>query len=312
MSARHHSPYNKQNISLKLIRHFVVICNSTSLSNAAHQLNVCQSNLSLQMNELEEKLGVKLMDRSWRGVELTQAGQYFLGESIAMLQRFEKTREALQRIALGSMSSVVCGTFSSLDYAVVPQAIKKLRASADGMEVKVVEMSTSSLPKALDSGQIHVAVMLGRLPTLPFHTETLQTTALQLIAPTDHRLARSRRPISAGAFDGEVFWLVERDVEPALHRKTVEFLDSYSVPRGKVRQASSLKEMIAQVSSGGGLALVPACLELDRGSDVVQKGLGDASPSLEIVLCHKGTKASSSSQVVAHCLVEATRTKQAA
>ena len=310
MSARHHSPYNKQNISFKLIQHFVVICNSTSLSNAAHQLNVCQSNLSLQMNDLEQKLGVKLMDRSWRGIELTQAGQFFLGEATALLQRFEKTRDALQQIALGSTSSVVCGTFSSVDYAVVPKAIKKLRATTSEVEVKVVEICTSSLPKALDAGEIHVAVMLGRLPNLLFRTETLQTTALDLMVPSDHRLARGRKALSGGVLDGEVFWLVERDVEPALHRKTVEFLDSAGVPRGKVRHASSLKEMVAQVSSGGGIALVPACLEVDRGSGVVQKGLGDASPILEIVLCHKGTRGTASSQRVAQCLLDETQKAQ--
>jgi len=310
VSAAQELPSKSQSISLKLIQHFVVICNSTSLSNAARQLKVQQSNLSLQMNELEQKLEVKLMHRSWRGIELTQAGQYFLSESIAILQRFDRTKQTLKRIARENASAVICGSFSSLDYTVIPKAIKGLRSTTEGLEVKVVEMSSSSLPDALASVRIHVAVMLGRRSSSSFEMETLQTTTLDLIAPSGHRLTRSRRPLTEDAFDGETFWLVERDLEPELHRKTIEYLDSSGVSRGSIRHASSLKETVTQVSSGGGVALLPSCLEQDRATGVIQRSLGDASPVIEIVLCHRGSDGSPLSQLVAQGLVEATRVVQ--
>src|SRR5438105_1513832 len=77
-------------MELRHLRSFVAVADKLSFTKAAQKLRIAQPALSRQVRQLEEELGVKLLERSRRAVALTGAGSAFLCEARALLQQSEQ------------------------------------------------------------------------------------------------------------------------------------------------------------------------------------------------------------------------------
>lgn len=305
VTERIRSPYNNQSISFKLLHHFVVVCEASSLSRAAHVLNVCQSNLTLQMSDLERRMGVQLMHRSWRGVELTEAGQILLPEARSILRRFDKIKLQVQQAHLHGRIDLACASFAVPDYPAVPQAVCMLRRNDARFEVKLLELPSSAQPMALENGQVQMAVMLGKLPNIQFRLTRLRESRIVLLVSTGHALTRASTPVSLRDLGGEMFWMVDRVVEPVLHHVTTRALVDAEVPNAMMRSAGGLKDVIAQVATGSGIALVPDCLRGLDGSGVLTCVDLEESLAIDVVAVHRGLKANKGTKELLNCLAAA-------
>src|SRR5215470_17607444 len=87
-------------MELRHLRYFVAVAEEGSLTNAAERrLHTAQPSLSRQIRDLEVEVGVKLMERGARGIELTAAGRVFLDHARLALLQVESAREAPHRAA---------------------------------------------------------------------------------------------------------------------------------------------------------------------------------------------------------------------
>ena len=94
-------------LDLRLVRYFVVVAEQRHFGRAANTLRVAQPSLSRQIHRLEQQLGARLLDRTPRGSQLTEAGEVFLPRAKALLrsaaQAAARARAAAQpsRITIG-------------------------------------------------------------------------------------------------------------------------------------------------------------------------------------------------------------------
>src|SRR5207245_6048633 len=87
-------------MELRHLRYFVAVAEEGSLTLAAEKrLHTAQPSLSRQIRDLEYEVGVQLMSRSVRGVELTAAGRVFLDHARLALTQAETAAEAARRAA---------------------------------------------------------------------------------------------------------------------------------------------------------------------------------------------------------------------
>ena len=210
MTERIRSPYNNQAVSFKLLHHFVVVCEASSLSRAAHVLNVCQSNLTLQMSDLERRMGAAdaLIPE---GSELTEAGQILCPKPAASCAALRRSRYRFNRRTCTGASiwrAPLCGA----DYPAVPQAARMPCRNDARFEVKLVEMPSSNRSRWRTAG----AGVCRQLPNIqPGGQAARVPTALLACAGRMTRWVDRQEPPGPG---GEVFWMVDRVVEPVLPR----------------------------------------------------------------------------------------------
>ena len=88
-------------IELRLLRYVAAIAEAGTITAAAERLGLAQPPLTRQIRDLEGRLGVTLFERHPRGVTLTEAGEVFVAEARAVLERAEGIAGAAQRAARG-------------------------------------------------------------------------------------------------------------------------------------------------------------------------------------------------------------------
>ncbi|MBE9018908.1 LysR family transcriptional regulator, partial [Chroococcidiopsidales cyanobacterium LEGE 13417] len=87
-------------MNIEWLRCFVVLAKTLNFRRAAEQLHMAQPSLSRAIAQLESELGVKLVNRTTRQVQLTTAGKVFLTEAQAILQRTEQAIRAVRQTAI--------------------------------------------------------------------------------------------------------------------------------------------------------------------------------------------------------------------
>ena len=166
------------------MRYFTVVAEHRHFGRAAAALLIAQPSLSRQIRRLERQLGARLLDRTPRGTQLTEAGEVFLPRAKALLrsaaQAAAATRAAAQprRITIGYTVSII-----------ITPAVRDLRRQHPDADVHTLHLDWNEPREALLGHRVDAAVT-----RLPIRTDGLHVTILYdeprlLLVPLDHRLA---------------------------------------------------------------------------------------------------------------------------
>ena len=90
-------------IELRHLRSFVAVATKLNFSRAAEELHLTQQSLSAQIQQLEKRLGVVLLERTTRRVELTEAGSALLDEASSALAGIAAGLDRVRRVQVASL-----------------------------------------------------------------------------------------------------------------------------------------------------------------------------------------------------------------
>lgn len=190
-------------MELRQLRYFVAIVDSGSLTKAAERVFVAQSALSHQLAQLEGELGVRLLDRSRRGVEPTDAGLRFLPHAVAMLRQADEAVASARSTAAEPEGQVVFGLPHSASHALALPLLREVRQQLPRVTLELTEELTGHLTRQLRSGQVQLAVLFDDGAFSGFTVTRVLREALCLIEPAPAAPARAagQRSASASAAD---------------------------------------------------------------------------------------------------------------
>lgn len=194
-------------MELRHLEVFVAVAQERSFSQAADRLHVVQSAVSASVRKLETELGVELLHRTSRRVELTDAGAEVLPAALATLAAAQTTRDAADQVRGGLRGTVRLGIMQvqrGKGFRVA-RLLAAFRAEHPG--VRVVPQLRGSAIQAADvrDGRLDLAIVGlpdGRLDGL--RVDPLTREPLVLAVSAGHRLAR-RSSVSLAELDGERF-----------------------------------------------------------------------------------------------------------
>src|SRR6201992_3259262 len=137
-------------MELRHLRYFVAVAEEGSLTLAAEKrLHTSQPSLSRQIRDLEQEVGVQLMSRSARGVELTSAGKAFLEHARMALVQAEAAKEAALRAAQPAKPTFALGFLSGAEIGLLPEVERVLRSEFPGIDIRLSSDYSPVLAKAL-------------------------------------------------------------------------------------------------------------------------------------------------------------------
>jgi LysR family transcriptional regulator, low CO2-responsive transcriptional regulator len=195
-------------MTLHQLRTFRAVADQLSFSAAASELNLSQPSVSYQVKELEETLGIALLDRLGKRVRLTEAGEILYGytqRTLTLLDEASLVMEQLRGIERGTLR---VGASATVGIYVVPLALGAYKRQHPKLAVSLEIGGREQLQSRLRAGALDLAIM-----SPPFTDPDLEATPfledeLVLVLPPGHRLA-SRKGLRLADFSEESFLMRE-------------------------------------------------------------------------------------------------------
>ena len=275
-------------VELRHLRYFVAVAEERSFLKAAERLHISQPPLSTQIKDLEQGLGVSLLERSSKGITLTPAGEVFYNESRAVLARVEHARIAAQRASRGEEGHLTVGFISIVDYSFLPAALKTFRMRYPKVEVQLQELTTDAQIVELLADNLDVGLALAPVEHDLLEFRRIVDEKLVLAASPEHLpQASSRARVSIKAFSHHPFVMIPRPMAPGYYDTFVAFCRECGFSPNIAQQAKQMQTVISLVSNGFGVAMVPESITNLRRDGVVYLNLREKGPHITVGLLHR-------------------------
>jgi LysR family hca operon transcriptional activator len=273
-------------MELRHLHYFVAVAEAGSLTvAAARKLHTSQPSLSRQIRDLEGEVGVQLLTRRARGIELTPAGRAFLEHARVVLSQVEAAADVARRVAHPAKPCFAMGFLTGHELTWMPEALRILRNELPNIDVMISSQSSPLLAKALSNGKIDAAFLRREkgIPELAYRV--LVKEPLAVILPSDHRLA-ALNSISPRDLVGETFVTVS-DTAPVLRAIIDNYLKRSGTRISPAHEADHLAMGMSLIASTRGVGLLPAYAQNFLPLSVTSRPLKGETPTIELVLGYK-------------------------
>jgi LysR family hydrogen peroxide-inducible transcriptional activator len=277
--------------SLRQLRYFVAIAQELSFTRAAEVCFVGQSTLSAGLKELEDGLGIRLVERDRKNVAITPVGREILERARAILAASEDLVEYAEAAGKPMAGTIRLGVIPTIAPFLLPNVLPDIRTRFPSLKIALREDLTANLLTRLAEHQLDFILI-----ALPYETSGLLVQEL---------------------FDDE-FWLVAREDDPALKGKeihlpakmaerlllleeghclrehTLQACKRSDIRKADGMEATSLLTLLQMVDSGMGIALLPEMAVrggLLNGTSLVARPLAPPAPKRVIALLARSSTA---------------------
>ena len=270
--------------TLRQLRFLVAVVERRHFGAAAEECLVSQSALSAAIQELEDHLGVRLLERTKRVVIPTAVGLDMAERARALLRGAEEMVEAAQDARDPLSGSLQLGVIPTIGPFLIPGIMPILREAFPKLKIYLREEQSAPLLARLESGQADAAII-----ALPYPSDGLETMELArdrffVVCPPEHRLA-SRKKVRPGDMAADDLLLLEDG--HCLREHALAACSLEGARRNSGFQGTSLHTLIQMAANGLGVTLVPEMAikaGILRGMDLVARPLEDDSPPRVVAL----------------------------
>jgi DNA-binding transcriptional LysR family regulator len=263
-------------LDLRLVEYFVAVAEELHFGRAAERLHIAQPSLSQQIRRLEQQLGVTLLDRSSRSVQLTTAGQVFLREGRRALAQ---AQGVISSTRAAGAELLTIGFYGSAGKALLPAVLAAFHERRPATEVSVREILLGSIDEILE-GKVDLAFTRLMPDQTELEVEIIATEPRVLALSRTHPLA-GRETLNFADLRDESFITNPMAPDAGPPARWLAEQRRHGLPGRVAGKARSPQEIMTLVGAGRGVCLVPAAVALDdRRSDVAYVPLSDAEPAV--------------------------------
>jgi len=244
-------------MELRHLRYFVAVGEELNFRRAAERVYVAQGAFSGQVRKLECELGVRLLDRSPRGVSLTDAGAALLPEARRVLHQAEVARSAACHARDHATSRLRIGYTPASLPASVPRAVQRLAAAMPLLETSFEPGTTPELLDAIRGGWLHAAIVPLPAPTAGLRITPLADQRVMVALPVGHEHAL-RTELWLEQLAPERIVILPRDANRPLYDAILATCHAARLSPTLIQMPDPhIDQALLAVASGAGPALLP-------------------------------------------------------
>jgi LysR family hydrogen peroxide-inducible transcriptional activator len=241
-------------LKLKDLRYLVAVADTRHFGRAAERSFVSQPTLSAQLKKLEEYLGVQLIERAPKRIQLTAAGE----EIVERARRILESSEEIVELARGHRDPLAgrlrLALLPTIGPYLLPNVAGRLRKQLPRLELMLYEYQTDPMLEKLHSGEIDVGILALPVSVDGLDTQELYKEPFMVAMPSSHRLAQ-RNAIKVDDLAHESLLLLEDG--HCLRDQALDICAGTDVHEKQNFRATSLETLRQMVASGVGITLLP-------------------------------------------------------
>lgn len=259
-------------MELRHLRYFVAVADEKNFTRAAERLHIAQPPLSRQVQQLEEELGVALIEKGSRPLRLTEAGRFFHAHAQELLDKAADLKAMTQRVGKIDRKFAI-GFVASTLYGLLPEIVRRFRNRYQSLEISFHELTTMEQLQALKEGRIDVG--FGRLKSEDpaIRRIVLREESLIVALPTGHRLSGTEGPVKLSELSSETLLVYPKNPRPSFADQVLATFKERNLVPQQVQEVRELQIAIGLVGAGQGIAIVPQSLQGMIRTDVVYRPL---------------------------------------
>ena len=256
------------------LKYFVAIADSGSFTRASDSLYVSQPSLSAGIKKLEQELGVSLLERRWRGVALTAAGELFLEKAKKLVADYQTTIDTLRNFQERPILRV--GMLCTLQVQTIVKIIQSFRELYPQVIIELRDTHLDELTNWLGHGDVDIAVTALNAETAT--SQILFQQRLLLGVPSHHPFAQ-KQEVMLQELENQPF--IERVKCEILTKQSPSIFEVSGVRPHVVYRADHEEWVLALIRAGMGISIMP---EWDNEAEITYVPLARMQPVRNIGL----------------------------
>lgn len=266
-------------MDIRKMKYFITVAEELNFSRAAERLMMAQPPLSQEIRKLEEELGVQLLHRTKRMVELTDAGKIFLEGARQTLLQVDRTIKETQLADEGKIGHLIIGFVDSTETVI--NILKTFRERFPKIQLILREMTTDQQIKALYEKQIHIGFIRTKQNNEILSSEVCSKERLKLVLHEDHPLV-SLPNIPIEELVDEPFVLFPRHFGTNFYDLIISYFWEHGVSLNIVQEAIQMQTIVNLVAAGMGISVVPSSVESYKKLGVMYKDIQEHTPEINL------------------------------
>ena len=179
-------------VTLRQLRTFKTVADLSSFSLAAQRLKLSQPSISYQVKELEEALGLPLLDRLGKRVALTEAGTMLYAYARRMLDTLDEAAIAVEEMRGMRRGTLRVGASTTVGIYLLPAALGAFKKMHPGLVISLEIGTRARVQEQVLNNELDLAVVGPALKDPDLAIVPFLTDELVVVAPAGHPMARRR------------------------------------------------------------------------------------------------------------------------
>jgi DNA-binding transcriptional LysR family regulator len=273
------------NLNLRHLEALVAIARTGNFTRAAQALHISQPTLTVQIHQLEETLGVRLLDRNTRSVKLTQIGK----ELTPIMQRLVREMEAVvlnaRELATGDRGMVTVAALPSISATILPRMIARFREQSPGVGVALKDAVAPRVLAMVKNEDVDFGIGSFADADPDIQTIPLFTDRMRIVFPAGSPLEQKRIIPLRLLTDLSLILMDQQSSVRTLINHAFESIGHFPVPAYEVTYMSTA---VGMVKAGLGVTFLPSsALEVSELSGVRSRVLNHPALTRKIVVAQK-------------------------
>ena len=273
-------------MELRHLRYFITVAEELNFSKAALKLYTAQPSLSQQIKDLEEDVGVRLLNRTKRKVELTDEGAVFLEQARLTLAQADKAVAMARQVSQAKQQMLRIGFVPVAEMKIFPYVLPNLRLQNSDLKIELLSLNNNEQMKALKKGDIDIAFTRHNFTSEEIESTFVLREPLMFILPKDHPLAKYDR-IPVKALNGIDFIIPSSEQSYTLHHAILNFAKEHGIEFNIVQTADNILFNINSIGMGLGCTILPAYITPLSMDHSVVRPLNVELPQIDLYVSHR-------------------------
>lgn len=272
-------------MELRQLRYFLALSRTMNFTRAAEEVNIAQPPFSRQISNLEDELGVRLIDRDSRPMRLTSSGEFYRERAQEIITRIDRLKHDTIRFGRGGRQILRIGFEVYALYSHLPPVIKHLRELNPHLDIDLKVMSSADQMLGIRNGEIDVGLSGELAQDDTIEQVLIRRDTFVVALPVGHPLARDNAtPLRLADLAGETLIRYHDSAAGRRADPVVRLMERANFTPLRETALGDVQAALGLVAAEAGVCVVPATVRRMRGDDVVYVPLGEPGAFNDIYL----------------------------